>query len=131
MLPKIDTNEIVEDISSQILIDILSDSICTLEEIRTRIKTLCFQELDYMKHNLSGQDFFNNEGDERVFEGPKEGVDDLRSLEDVCDGEDGTGMNFNPNIALEVRYAEEDRRNQKSKINIRILQKSLPEFISP
>ena len=115
MLPKIDTNEIVEDISSQILIDILSDSICTLEEIRTRIKTLCFQELDYMKHNLSGQDFFNNEGDERVFEGPKEGVDDLRSLEDVCDGEDGTGMNFNPNIALEVRYAEEDRRNQKIK----------------
>ncbi|MBI4994440.1 DEAD/DEAH box helicase family protein [Candidatus Peregrinibacteria bacterium] len=108
-------DEIVEDISSQILIDILSDSIRTLEQIRTHIKTLCFQELDYITHNLSGQDFFNGDGDERVFEGPREGVDDLRSLEDVCDGENGAGMRFHPDVALEVRYAEEDRRNQKIK----------------
>ncbi len=107
------TDEVVEDISSQILIEILSKEIRTSLEVGTRIRTLCFQELNHMKKNLTGQHLVNDEGKESPFEGPRGGVNDLRLLEDVCDEECGAGMSFNPNALLESDYAQQDRDNQR------------------
>lgn len=106
-------NAIIEDISSQIFVELLEGEMRTLQEIRTRIRTLCFEEVNHMKQNLTGQDFVDEEGKVALFEGHREGVNDLRDLEDACDEQCGPDMAFDPAALLESKYLAEDGRAQR------------------
>lgn len=103
-------HEVVEDIGSQVVVDVLSGDVTTMRELRTRIRTLCFMEVDYLKKNQTGQDHMYDDGNIDQFEGPKEGVDDFRKVEDVCDLE---GMGVDGSAVLTCQYKEEDARNER------------------